>query len=210
MGIGVRSFSVDLHSPYLPVKEVALKEWAVCIDAIASGQQVVLVRKGGITEETREFRLEETSFYFYPTYEHQKAHLIKPEFQARVESSLQGVQLPPEEVMITHAAHVVDDISLDAEEDLKKLDPFHIMTHDYATERLQWKHDKPLHILTVRAYALTEPKRVKVDRSYIGCKSWLKLTDPITDTDLVPVLSVEEFEAKRQLIFDRLGLHKPE
>ncbi|TCP55530.1 hypothetical protein EV586_103183 [Tumebacillus sp. BK434] len=206
MGIGLRSFSLELHSPHLPIKEVALKEWAVCIDAIAKGEQLVLIRKGGITEETREFRLEETSFYLYPTYEHQRSQLIKPQYQARVEATMQGVTVPPQEVVITHAAHVVDDITVLAEQDLKRLDPFHIMTHDYAAERLQWRNDKPLHILTVRAYKLTVPKTIPVAEGYLGCKSWITLQQPIVDTDLEPVLSEAAFAARRQLIFDALGI----
>ncbi|WP_157729592.1 DUF1802 family protein [Tumebacillus algifaecis] len=208
MGIGFRSFSLELHSPHLPIKEVALKEWAVCIDAIANGEQLVLLRKGGITEETREFRLEETSFYLYPTYEHQRAQLIKPEYQERVEQTMEGIELPPKAVWITHAAHVVDDITLHSEDDLKKLDPFHILTHNYASERLQWRNDKPLHILTVRAYKLTTPKQVHVAPEYLGCKSWLTLQKPITDTDLEPVLSAEAFEHRRQQIFQALGFNE--
>lgn len=206
MGIGFRTFSMELHSPHLPIKEVALKEWAVCIDAIAKGEQLVLIRKGGITEETREFRLEETSFYLYPTYEHQKSQLIKPQYQERVEATMQGITVPPKEVVITHAAHVVDDFTLNSEGDLKKLDPFHIMTHNYAAERLQWRNDKPLHILTIRAYRLTEPKTIQVQEEYTGCKSWITLQAPITDTDLVPVIADEAFAARRQLIFDALEI----
>lgn len=207
MTISFRSFSKEIHSPYLPIKEVALKEWAVCIEALAQGEQLILVRKGGIVEETRDFRLEETSFYLYPTYEHQRADLIKKQYRDVLEQTKQGIELPPKQVTITHAAHVVDDIAIKEDADaLKKLDSFHILTHDYAKERLLWQASQPLHIMVVRAYKLTEPKTIPVEASYSGCKSWLKLAEPIQGTDLEPVMSQEQFWNQRQELFEALGV----
>ncbi|KEO82119.1 DUF1802 family protein [Tumebacillus flagellatus] len=207
MSVSFRSFSVDVHSPHLPVKEVALKEWAVCIEGIAAGDQTVLIRKGGITEETREFRLEEQSFYLYPTYEHQRADLIKPGYQDVLAKTLEGRELPPKQVTITHVGHVTDDIVIkDDAELLKKFDAYHVMTHNYAEERLNWQSDRPLHILLLRAYRLTNPKTIDVSADYTGCKSWITLADPIHDTDLEPVISTERYEELREEILRSVGL----
>jgi len=208
MSVSIRSFSEELHSPHLPIKGVALKEWAVCIEALGSGDQVVLLRKGGILEETREFRLEETSFYFYPTYEHQREDLVKKDYRDTLNQTLQGAEGSANQVTITHMAHVVDDICI--KEDgaaVQKLAPYHILTPEYAGERLQWKADQPLHILVVRVYKLTEPKTVKVEQEYSGCRSWLKLKEPIVDTDFEPVMSSVQFAAVRQEIHDLLDVH---
>lgn len=208
MSTSIRSFSENLHSPYIPVKEVALKEWGIAIAGLARGEQVLLVRKGGITEETRDFRLEETSFYLYPTYEHQRADLIKEPYRDELHKMVEGMELPPRQVTITHAAHVTDDITISDPEVLKLLDQFHILTPNYAEERLNWKADKPLHILIVRTYRLTETKTIPVADSYLGCKSWITLEQPVADTDLVSVLNDEEFAAKRQGILDALGINR--
>jgi len=208
VSISIRSFSQELHSPHIPIKGVALKEWASCIDALAAGRQHLLVRKGGIVEETRAFRLEETSFYLYPTYEHQRTELIKPEHRKRLAEISAGIEMPPKSVTITHAAHVVDDITLKEEDKLKLLGPYHILTHEYAAERLNWKHDEPLHILVVRVYALSAVKTIDVDPDYTGCKSWIQLAEPIMETDLVPVLSDGEFGRIRDEIHDLLGVKR--
>jgi len=208
MSVSIRSFSEGLHSPHLPIKAVALKEWAVCIEALGTGEQVVLLRKGGILEETREFRLEETSFYLYPTYEHQREDLIKPQSHEMLQNTLEGQELPPKQVTITHMAHVVDDINIkDDSAAVHKLAPYHILTQSYAQERLQWQSDKPLHALVVRVYKLTEPKTIAVENEYVGCKSWLNLKQPIKDTDFEPVLSEVQFAEVRQEIHDVLGIH---
>jgi len=206
MPISIRSFSEELHSPHIPVKAVALKEWAACIDALGDGTQHILVRKGGILEETREFRIEETSFYLYPTYEHQNKELLKPGERERLARVGDGIELPPQQVTITHAAHVVDDITFKHEEPLGKLDPYHILTHQYATERLQWRSNEPLHILVVRTYRLSEPKTITVRDEYLGCRSWITLAEAIADTDLIPVLDAEAFRRVRDEIHELLGV----
>ncbi|HEU4965462.1 MAG TPA: DUF1802 family protein [Bacilli bacterium] len=211
MGVSLRSFSEGVHSPHLPIKAVALKEWAVIIDGLARGEQLLLVRKGGIQEETREFRLEETSFYLYPTYEHQRRDLIKPEHHQALERTQSAADhAPPGQVTFTHLAHVVDDITVKEDPSvLAKLDRYHRMTHDYAAERLRWQSDKALHILVVRAYKLTEPKTIDVLDEYLGCKSWVTLQEELRDFDLEPVLEDEAFHAKRCEIFAALELNEP-
>ncbi len=44
---------------------LALKEWASALKAMEDGQQVVLLRKGGIIEETKDFRVQGNSFFSY-------------------------------------------------------------------------------------------------------------------------------------------------
>ncbi len=41
----------------------ALKEWATVVKALESGNQTVLLRKGGILETSSGFKLESKSFY---------------------------------------------------------------------------------------------------------------------------------------------------
>ena len=58
-------------------KPIALKEWAAAIKALENGTQIFIMRKGGIIEETRDFRVQSEAFYLYPTYEHQRKELLK-------------------------------------------------------------------------------------------------------------------------------------
>ena len=55
-----------------PTSRTALKEWAVACEALGRGEQVLLLRKGGISEEGREFRIEHPEFLLFPTFEHQR------------------------------------------------------------------------------------------------------------------------------------------
>ena len=58
--------------------QMALKEWAVTCQALARGEQVLLLRKGGIHEDSKDFRVIHREFLLYPTYEHQKRELLQP------------------------------------------------------------------------------------------------------------------------------------
>ena len=69
---------------------IALKEWAVTIEALASGQQILLMRKGGIHEESKDFRIIHREFLLYPTYEHQKADLLKPDHRNKLDEMLKS------------------------------------------------------------------------------------------------------------------------
>ena len=45
---------------------MALKEWAVTVRALAQGQQILLLRKGGIHESGKDFRVIHPQFLLYP------------------------------------------------------------------------------------------------------------------------------------------------
>ena len=55
----------------------ALKEWAVITQALDRGDQLLILRKGGIKEQKKQFVLEKEDFLLYPTYEHQRQDLLK-------------------------------------------------------------------------------------------------------------------------------------
>lgn len=182
---------------------VALKEWASAVEALAEGRQIILMRKGGIVEETRDFRLESPSFALYPTYEHQRAHLLKPEHRELVERTI-GLGSPGGDVRLTLRAEVTDDLEVADQETLDKLRGFHIWTDDFAAERLKWKRTKPLHVLLVRAYRLPEPLDIPYSDAYGGCKSWVRLERAVSLDAGEPVLDDRNYQAARDAILQAL------
>ena len=64
--------------PLPHASDMALKEWAVAVKALGRGEQTLILRKGGIHRDDRDFRLVHPEFLLFPTYLHQKAELIKP------------------------------------------------------------------------------------------------------------------------------------
>ena len=60
-----------------PTHDRAFKEWAVSCQTMAEGRQILLIRKGGIREESGVFRIHDPEFWLMPTYEHQNAALLQ-------------------------------------------------------------------------------------------------------------------------------------
>src|SRR5712692_4652503 len=68
---------------------IAFKEWAVTVRALAEGEQLVTLRKGGIREPERHFRLEHDRFFLYPTFDHQRTDLVRESDQPELRRALE-------------------------------------------------------------------------------------------------------------------------
>lgn len=177
-------------------RAIALREWAVAVKALEEGRQIVALRKGGIAEETKEFRLESPRFYLFPSFEHQRPELVKPEFSNVVAETRAEWESHPDQVPITSYAEVAGDLEVTDAAALSRLDGLHIWTEDYAEERLRWKRTKPLHVLLLRVFKLEEPIVVPLREAYGGCKSWLRLEEELPEPAMKPVLDESEFRAR--------------
>ena len=164
----------------------ALKEWAIAVDALATGQTIMLLRKGGIREEHRNFQIQQPRFWLYPTYEHQKPHLLKPEYATKVTIVESGWH--PDKVLIRSCAEITQVLSVNRLETLQALHPYHIWNQQMVRDRFKWKASQPLSVLLLRVYNLPQPLSISYDSSYGGCKSWIDLVKPISLARLTPVL----------------------
>lgn len=151
----------------------ALKEWAVAIKALREGRQVLLVRKGGISEETRDFRISAERFLLFPTYEHQRADLLQPAFRADLPATL--AEHDPAAVRFDTYGELTDVFEITEPAQVEALAPFYCFSEQYAEERLRWRPRKPLLVMAVRAYRLAEPIVLAARPEFGGCKSWLTL-----------------------------------
>lgn len=183
----------------------ALKEWASAIEAFLEGKTILALRKGGIREETRDFALTNDAFFFFPTYEHQKEHLLKEPYRRYATETKAGWD-PAAQVEIRAWAEATEDILIEDEERLSRLSPYHIWTDDYAGERLHWKRTKPLHVLLLRVYRLDEPVVVENVPAFAGCKSWIELPGNAGATGKRPVLTDEAYRAEVARVKQALGI----
>ena len=169
----------------------ALKEWAIAIEALEAGKTIVLLRKGGIRETSKNFQIKHTPIWLYPTYEHQKPHLLKPEYADRVTVVESGWH--PETVRIGSLADITQVLAVQTPEQLRLLQPYHIWNEQMAIERLKWKPHQPLYILLLRVYRLWQPMAIPYHQSYGGCRSWLDLREPIVLDRLEAVLDEDTY-----------------
>ncbi|WP_138755458.1 DUF1802 family protein [Paenibacillus sinopodophylli] len=187
-------------------QNIALKEWAVSVKALAEGKQIIVMRKGGIIEETRDFQLISPNFYLMPAYEHQKKHLLKAEYADELDETLVGWSSDVETVKLAAYAEVVMDIEVTDQLTLDRLRDLHIWTDAFAEERLRWKKTKPLHVLVLRVYRLETAEEIPNVPAYNGCKSWVRLEEELKPKARIPVLDEDAFQAELDKIKEALGL----
>ncbi len=184
--------------------DIALKEWATAVKALGQGEQILALRKGGIHREDRDFRFVHPEFLLFPTYEHQKEELIKPEFhnalsETYIENGGGG------SVDFTYFCQVTDKFELRDESDLDRISDLHIWTDDYAHRRLHWRPKQPLTVALLRVYKLQQPQSLPVLAEYSGCKSWVELGRDVSLGNMTPVLSDAEYERQAATVKDALS-----
>ena len=183
---------------------LALKEWAVAVKALAEGAQFLALRKGGIHREDRDFRIVHPQFLLFPTFEHQKAELLKPGYHGDLRDTLQE-RGAPAQVTISYWTEVTAKFELRDESALDRLSPFHIWTGSYARKRLHWRPKQPLTVALLRIYRLQEPQAIPLLDEYEGCKSWVDLGCEVPLGNMVPVLDDSQYEAKAASIGEVIG-----
>jgi hypothetical protein len=173
----------------------ALKEWAVVVEALREGRQIVLLRKGGIHDPRGEFRPSRREFLFFPTFEHQRPELLKPDAASRWAGLLDpGAEARP--LRLDACAELVEAVPLPDAEAARRLAPHHVWSPEYIETRLAYKPERPLTVLLLRAYLL--PHAVEIPRleRYAGCRSWVELAEEVSTAGARPALGDEEFAAR--------------
>jgi len=181
--------------------QVALKEWATVCHALESGRQLVLLRKGGVSDAGGTFELRHPQFLLFPTYLHQNLNMLKPEAHAGFEPWA----TEPAQVKLLAAGVVTDIIRLQSRQQMEALDAEHIWTPALIDYRFNYKPENPLYLLLVRAYRLHEPIVIENTPAYAGCKSWVPLDQPVPTGTALPVLDDVKYEFGRKGILEKIN-----
>jgi hypothetical protein len=174
--------------------KTAFKEWAAVCRALATGTQILILRKGGIVEPGGVFRVEHPEFLLFPTFLHQSPESLVPAAQHLLDD-VQAEAPPAGTIVFRHVARVTDHFRIESAEGLPRLRAFHVWSNAVVEERFhRWQ--KSLHVLVVRVYALTGAVSIPTRDSYAGCKSWVELEEDVDIAGAVPVISDVEFNRR--------------
>jgi hypothetical protein len=168
--------------------DVAYKEWEGICEALASGRQMILLRKGGIDEGQGPggFSPQHDSFWLYPTRVHQAVQGLRPGALAELDLSPAGT------VRLSALALVTLTARLESIEQLDLLDDLHVWTRDTMEKRFRYR-SPGLWLLGVRVYRLERPIGITVTPEFEGCKTWIHLDTPMPTSGLEPAIVDEEF-----------------
>jgi hypothetical protein len=154
----------------------ALKEWKSVIDALGSGAQIVLVRKGGLADQS--FGVEAQRFYLFPTNYHDAG----------------GSE--PTHVRITHWAEAVKTWQIRDAAMLPRLEALTILDQAAIETRYRFRRDQAINVIAVRAYRLANPADVVMKAEYSGCRSWVSIDEEIDIDGSVAALSDDTLDAQ--------------
>ncbi len=170
-----------------------LKEWATVVKALEQGKQTVILRKGGILETASGFKIESKKFLLFPTWEHQEAKHVKPDYHDFLNETLSN---KPKKGFntITSFAEVLDEKDITSKQIVHRLSSFHVWSDQYIEERIDWMPEKPLKAVFLRTYKIPQID-IRLEPDFQGCKSWIELnsnqnygdsvfTDPEIETEL--------------------------
>ena len=164
---------------------VAFKEWAVVVDALGRGEQIIILRKGGIHEGQGGFKIEHPQFVLFPTLFHQQRESVVSAAQARFDQIARTFP-PKNRVRLGFFANVVEWRRIDSLATAERLRGQHIWRDEVIAERFDWGKDKAVFALAVRVLRLAEAVELPMRDSYGGCKSWLELEQEVADVaDLI-------------------------
>lgn len=165
----------------------ALKEWAVICRALETGQQTLLLRKGGIAEGAGGFRAEHNRFWLYPTQFHQSADQLAPAF-ASLLSDVDQLQTGDGRIVVRTFAIVERVEYLTSLEQAQALRGLHGWSDAVVEQRFHYK--KPgLYLFIVRTFSAKVAAAVTESATMAGCKSWVQLPSAVAADELTPVMN---------------------
>ena len=157
-------------------RPVAFKEWQLISDALASGEQSVILRKGGISEGKAGFQWIHDRFFLFPSLFHEQAKQVKPDLGGN-ERAIPAALAPEGEVAFSVYVETVKAGRLTDWNEVLRLEPFHIWNEEIIRERFEWGDEPGLSFAVVKAFPLTKPWLLEDRKTFGGCRSWFGLPE---------------------------------
>jgi hypothetical protein len=180
----------------------AFKEWAVVVSALATGRQIIILRKGGISEGRGGFTMDHPEFWLFPTLFHQQNDMV-----IGGQEDIVSIRTDESSIPIQFFARVESWKRIDSLDEALSLAGQHVWKESVIRERFDWSRRKDIHALAVRVYALPRPVIIPDSESYGGCRSWIQLDEPVSTDPATPVLNDRDFESRLGQFEKALGLH---
>jgi hypothetical protein len=169
----------------------AFKEWSAIVEALGAGEQILILRKGGIAEGKAGFQMMAERFWLFPTFFHEQVEKTKPEA-----AKWFAPQASTTEATLRFFVNVEQVSFLTNWERVQALGPHHLWTEATIRDRYDWGQPPSIHVLTVRVYRLAAPVTIPLTSDLDGCKSWINVATDFENQRYAPVLTDEAFQAK--------------
>lgn len=154
---------------------IGFKEWTLVCDAIGSGRQSIIIRKGGIAEGRAGFRFQHPEFFLFPTLFHEQVAKLKLPPSIALPSPRADGQ---HEIRLRVRVEWTEDVSNPAV--LHRLAPFHIWQDSEMEKRFRYEEEKGksgVSVAFIRTEILDAPFVFPDSPKYGGCRSWIQIPE---------------------------------
>lgn len=184
------------------VERTALKEWSVLVEAMARGELIAMVRKGGIREQRAGFDVRHDRFLLYPTRFHEKAPELAPRFAPALGAA------PPTPHGVIRLEYVCDVAAVWWVTELDRLravEDEQGLAWPAIESRFHYRSRPGVHLIAVRVSRLERAAELPELRRYGGCVSWVELDGDVRVDRALPVVPDENFRARLGRLRAALG-----
>src|ERR1043166_1481058 len=120
---------------------VAFKEWLIVADALGRGEQIIILRKGGIHEGRSRVQLEYSRFLLFPTLFHQQRESVISSAQLRFDELTQ--RLPAKDcVRVGFFCELAAWQRIESLAAAERLRGQHIWRDEVIAQRFDWGREK--------------------------------------------------------------------
>jgi hypothetical protein len=177
----------------------AFKEWHSIVDALVRGEQILILRKGGIAEGRGGFQVKSERFWLLPTYFHAQEQKLKSSLTTKLPDEA-ALSVPPSSFTVRAFAEITAHAFLTDWPAVARLDPFHSWSEATIRERFEWSKPPGVHAFVVRIHRLHEPFSVATTPELAGCKSWVELPNDFDTLESSPAVDDAAFAQRSAAI----------
>src|SRR4030095_6185713 len=129
------------------MQSFGFKEWALVCEALGSGRQSVIIRKGGLAEGRDGFAFRHREFFLFPTYFHEQLDRVRVPDGVLPEPR-------PNEIEIHYFARVNEARVVTNWEEVRALESQHILREEVVRERFEYDGAPGVHVALVEVFRL--------------------------------------------------------
>jgi len=191
------------------MESVGFKEWGIVCEALGRGRQSIILRKGGIAEGRDGFSFRQHEFFLFPTFFHEQPDKVREAGRrgstdsSRCETDIEFPAGSHDKIQIGFFAKLELVKTITSWETAQALEPLHILKREVVRERFEYDKVPGLKVGFVRVFRVVPPWTFPNQKSYGGCRSWVKLPEPAGELHFELVLDNAE-HARRQNEFNEI------
>ena len=198
------NYQLPISNHELPLwnNGIAFKEWALVCEALGSGNQSLLLRKGGIAEGKKGFGFEYQDFFLFPTWFHGQLEKIRSSCAPAV------IVENPETITLEYLVHVDWSGFVSDRKKIARLEKLHVLHDSVIDERFSYnatKVSEGLHVAFVRVYRMSPTIQLPMEKRFGGCRSWVQLPVLTSPGALISIVSDEEHAERKKFLEESLN-----